>query len=492
MSKRFVSWSAVSSLPQAKKVSLDDQLKTNRLHVERHHGRMVAELEVRGESRDIVLFEEAAQGIAAYRKLKELIDANAFDVLIFLDRSRLGRTAALSMAVAELCNRAGIILYETDAPPATLDFAQADYDDLLIGAIKSVGAQQELRKFKQRRESGMAGRVQRGEFPGEVPWPWVERFSEEGKRTVEVEERGREALLMIRDRYLINGDGLRVIADHLNQAGYPSPRGGQWAGGNVVWIVRNVWRYAGYMELNKKSTTGLAYIKAKSKWPAILTDDEATAIQAERHRRWFARGSVHSTHRFSQCVWCAVCSTRMDAAYVSSVVKGKKYVYEMYRCPGPHGGKSVMAWKVTDAVRATIEYLAGLDDLAAHIPATVDRSDALQAQRTMLQERMAEYQSQLERADDAYTTGAMGANRYQRQVERIEKQMALLTIQIADVDAALQTEEMTGRRLDRLEEIVSSGATMLTLTAIPTANAYFRRLIRVWVKDNEVASVDVI
>jgi DNA invertase Pin-like site-specific DNA recombinase len=492
MSKRFVSWSAVSSLPQAKKVSLDDQLKTNRQHVERHQGRMVAELEVPGESRDIVLFEDAARRIDAYRQLKELIDTKAFDVLIFLDRSRLGRTAALSMAVAELCNRAGIILYETDAPPATLEFAQADYDDLLIGAIKSVGAQQELRKFKQRRESGMAGRVQRGEFPGEVPWPWVEKFSEDGKRTVEVDERGREALLMIRDRYLINGDGLRVIAEHLNQAGYPSPRGGLWAGGNVVWIVRNVWRYAGYMELNKKSSTGLTYIKARSKWPAILTDDEATAIQAERHRRWFARGSVHSTHRFSQCVWCAVCNTKMNAAYVSSIVKGKKYVYEMYRCPSPHSGKSVMAWKVEASVRATINHLAGLDDLAAYIPDTVDRSEALQAQRAMLQERMSEYQGQLERADDAYTTGAMGASRYQRQVDRIEKQMALLTVQIADVDAAFQAEQMAGRRLDRLEEIVSTGLTMLTLAEIPTANAYFRRLIRVWVRDNEVSSVDII
>ncbi len=84
------------------------------------------------------------------------------------------------------------------------------------------------------------------------------------------------------------------------------------------------------------------------------------------------------------------------------------------------------------------------------------------------------------------------ANRYQRQVERIEKQMALLTIQIGDVDAALQAEQMTGRRIDRLEEIVNSGLTMLTLAEIPTANAYFRRLVRVGVKDNEVASVDVI
>ena len=93
---------------------------------------------------------------------------------------------------------------------------------------------------------------------------------------------------------------------------------------------------------------------------------------------------------------------------------------------------------------------------------------------------------------DYISIGAMGASRYQRQVDRIEKQMALLTVQIADVEASLQQERVAGRRVDRLEEMVSSGLAMLTLEEIPTANAYFRRLVRVWVKDNNVSSVDVL
>lgn len=87
---RFASWAAVSSLPQAKKISLDDQLATNREHIERHGGQLVAELLVPGESRSIVLFEDACRRIEAYARLKEMIDAKAFDVLIYLDRSRLG------------------------------------------------------------------------------------------------------------------------------------------------------------------------------------------------------------------------------------------------------------------------------------------------------------------------------------------------------------------------------------------------------------------
>lgn len=70
--------------------------------------------------------------------------------------------------------------------------------------------------------------------------------------------------------------------------------------------------------------------------------------------------------------------------------------------------------------------------------------------------------------------------------------MALLTVQVTDAEASLQLERQAGRRVDRLEEVVSSGLAMLTLAEIPTANAFFRRLVRVWVKDNNVSSVDVI
>ena len=92
---RWVSWAAVSSLPQAKKVSIDDQLAENRQHAERHDGQVVAELVVPGESRSIVLFEDACRRIDAYAELKRLIDGRAFDVLVYLDRSRLGRKASL-------------------------------------------------------------------------------------------------------------------------------------------------------------------------------------------------------------------------------------------------------------------------------------------------------------------------------------------------------------------------------------------------------------
>lgn len=212
---RFVSWAAVSSLPQTKKVSLEDQLNTNRAHIAKYDGRLVAELIVPGESRSIVLFEEAARRIEAYARLKELIDARAFDVLIFLDRSRLGRKASLSMAVVELCHDAGIATYETENPPASLQLANGtSHDDMLIGAIKSVGAQREIQKLQERHEMGMIARVKKGEFPSAVPFGWRAVFDPAGNRIIQIDEDAAAVIrLMILDFYMGRGMGIQVVAE---------------------------------------------------------------------------------------------------------------------------------------------------------------------------------------------------------------------------------------------------------------------------------------
>lgn len=489
--KRVAIWAAVSSLPQAKKVSLDDQLASGRNHAERHNASVVAELVVPGESRDIVLWEDACRRIKAYEQLKGLIDNRSIDVLIYLDRSRLGRTAALSMAVAELCNRAGILLYEMDSPPASMDFEKFDHDDLLLGAIKSVGAQQELRKFQQRRVSGMAGRVRRGDFPGAPPWPWIEKFTEDGKRYMEIDQAGADTIRLICELYLYHGYSLNEIANRLLADNVPSPKGGTWQAGNVAFIIRNVKRYAGTVEYNKNSTAG-EYIEAPSKWGSIISNETAAAVKVERNRRWFARGSVHSTHRFSQIVWCKVCNQRMDAAYVATVKRGKRYEYEMYRCSNLHPGRSVMAWKVEAWLHDRIQFLSSLKNLADYIPETEDRTAALQAQLTKHDTRIDELRQQLERADDAYTIGKMSPERYQRQVDKIEAQMATVQIQRTEIVNTLANEMRSGSRLSRLEEIVSEGESMLSTDDISRANAWFRRHFMVWNEANEVISVDTL
>lgn len=83
--KRWLLWSAVSSLPQARKVSLDDQLKLGAEHAAKHGGEIVGKLIVPGQSRSIVLFETARKKIKAYDELAGMIERREFDILAFLD-----------------------------------------------------------------------------------------------------------------------------------------------------------------------------------------------------------------------------------------------------------------------------------------------------------------------------------------------------------------------------------------------------------------------
>lgn len=124
--KRVALWGAVSSLPQAKEISIPDQIRRGHEQAKKHGAKVITELIVPGKSRNIVLFKDACEQIEAYAKLRALIEAKGIDALVYLDPSRLGRTAALVMTVAELCTRAGILLYELDNPPASMEFHPPD------------------------------------------------------------------------------------------------------------------------------------------------------------------------------------------------------------------------------------------------------------------------------------------------------------------------------------------------------------------------------
>jgi DNA invertase Pin-like site-specific DNA recombinase len=155
--KRFVSWAAVSSLPQAQKISLTEQREINLRHIERYGGTLVADLIV-DESRDIPELSEACERIDAYKTLRELIKSGGCDVVICLTRSRLGRVLSLVETIAELCRRSGIVIYETDAPPANLDLEGDKNVDLLTGAVRSWGAQREVEELRRRNQMGMLGK----------------------------------------------------------------------------------------------------------------------------------------------------------------------------------------------------------------------------------------------------------------------------------------------------------------------------------------------
>lgn len=484
--KKVAIWAAVSSLPQAKKVSLEDQLTVGRDHAQQHGAAVVAELIVPGESRDIVLFEEACRRIDAYAQLKALIDAKSIDVLVYLDRSRLGRTAALSMAVAELCNRANILLYETQAPPPSLEFRPADHSDLLIGAIKSVDAQQEIRRLQDRHRKGMAGRVEKGKMPSNINFGYAP-IHEGGKLIgYSIVEDAASTVRLIVQMYLDDGQGMETIADILNREGRLTPHGARWVKQTVKVILNNAWRYAGFAELNVRSKTGRPYLRVPGMWPPIITEETARRIFAEREARKSARGSVNTVYRFTRMCRCGVCDSRMRSQKRRNEwqrLDGTKGRYEdvFYRCPNGHvliGEKKILI-----AVEGFIRTIIEVPEAAAAWTdrPTPDQSATIIASIERLNAHIDKLNAGIGQADiDYYSHGALDedAPRHQAIVSALKKQQVTAQAEITKLQDKLHEEERSNQRSARIDDMRANGLSYLSSEDVRSANAWLRDMFR--------------
>lgn len=488
MTKRFVLWAAVSSKPQVEKVSIENQIELGRAVATGHGGTVVAELIVPGESRSIVLFEDAARRIEAYAKLKELIDDRAFDVFVFFDRSRLGRKASLSMAVIELCSESGIIIYDLESPPTTLDAIQS-YDDMMLGAIKSVGAQREVQKIKERHRSGMIGRARKGQFPGNIPWGWLAVYDQHGKRTIEIDEQAapiiRHALL---DLYLAQNMPIRTIARELNRLGHRPPLRETWDRHSVQNLINLIERYGGYVELNRISPSGRPYIRERGQWPAILSDEEYKALKAERASRAASKRAVHS-YLFSRMCTCARCGGRI-IAHVKDDPGRKETTW--YRCINACHGSYIRESVMFAAVEAAIAYAADSANREQLLAVMPDPRLAIMAALEQLDQdtqRIGEIRGRLTTAYVEFQT--ITGDEYKQRMDDYAQRIELIERRRSELQEELtRTEDEAARRV-RLDEVARQGLEILHGEQ-QRANAWIRRHFRIVVGENVVSQIEYI
>lgn len=481
-------------------MSPKEQRRLNAEHAERHGGVLIEELDVPGLSRSIVLYHDAAERIPAYARLHELIEARAFDVFAYYDRSRLGRKAALSMAVIELCHQAGIATYETSNPPESVTAGTTTHDEQLIGAIKSVGAQREIERLMERHRIGMVERTKRGEFPAGVPWGWRARYDEAGQRTIEIDEAVVHYVRMLfEELYLRRRLGYHYVAEELNKAGSRAPAGGRWKYQNVQAVLSRVWRYAGYSEVNKRSASR-PYTRARGNWPAIISEETARAVEAERATRRNARRAIGTKRLFSLCCWCEVCGYRM--VYNTTIrQRPSRREQVSIRCdprphrrdPVPHDHRQISESKVMTAMRTTFEHIRDVANRETIAAAFGEMSGAVQKEEIKSVAALIERAQQgLHRADDAWIAGHMDDVRYQRQVEKLRQEILAAEEQRERLRSAIGAAEDTAKRRQRLDEAAASGLAMLESDDIPTANAWMRRHVRIWIRDCQVSQVEFI
>lgn len=532
-SKLFVGWAAVSSQPQAseEKVSLTDQLYDNILH-SRKYGKMLCQLIVPGESRNITLFEDAArtvngwcitdtfddldgddltnaidsklqalrhaETINPYAELKRLLDDHAFDVFAFRNLGRVGRDAALSLTIIRLCQNADVITYATASPPRSLDSAGSSYQSSLLDAITAVGYENEIHELRERHRTGMLGRVERGLFPGRTPWGWIEVRNAKGKIDhYEIDEDAARTIREVFKLYAIRGWGDRQIADRLNRLGYPPPASDKWDRWNIDSIIEKVWRYAGYGEINVKSKRR-KYLRSKGAWPPILDEDLAKAAIEEQKSRSTGPRIARHNHRFARMVFCATCGWHMISHnnVTHHVLKnGEKRTYSTrgYWCHRRHG--LVAETKIDKAIRDAIDNLIkhGHEVGEVGVPQSQVPSRNLQDEIDSIQERIAKTKAGVTRADsDLYVHGTLDAERHAMIVKAAKDALNNLYAELTELEDLLLDEEQDNRRDERIGKIIKTGFSMLDHEDIQMANAWLRRHFKVVATSRKVVKVQLL
>jgi hypothetical protein len=255
-------------------------------------------------------------------------------------------------------------------------------------------------------------------------------------------------------------------------------------------VLKRIWRYAGYAEINAKTSTNRPYVRARGRWEPIIDDDTALQVAAERRARQHNTQLADTPFLLSGVVYCQVCGQRLviSASQRSGRPAGK--IQAAMFCQGAHANRYIAYGKCLKAVRAAVTHLqaaADLDEIAAHM---ADAKTALEGRIAETMAALEKAKATLDSADEAYLAGHMDIERYRRQVRRSDAQIGALQMQFDTLRDELAHFDDAPKRRKRIDEAARLGLTMLDSADTTAANAWLRRHFKVWVAQNAVVEVE--
>lgn len=486
MPLRAILWAAVSSETQAAfdKVSLPDQLALTRGEAEKLNAGVVASLIV-SESRELLDFTTAASTVDAYKELRRLIDTKSADLLIFLNRGRLGRTSALVESLTLYCLRNGVALYDLSSKPNSLDaYSQLhNTGDQLAGIISSWRYQNELTEFRRRHDVGIKNRVKRGLFPNHIPYGWTRVFASDGTQSIVIDEQAAGAIRRIFELH-VTGTSLSRIAEIVNSEGFTTygkakrQTSKAFNAHSVNRIIKKALLYAGYVQVNRVSKNRDLIIEKSQVIPAIISEALAQRVNAELGKRKH-NGYTRGKHLFSGIVTCSICGTKMSVmARASRGVSpnGKRYIYSIVKCPG--GCKRNLAFgklrsaliKFFDSLQHTT-LIVSVDNVASELRADIEK---VQAQLAAIPEAKA-------RAYSAFVDGLADRDAYQNELKRLDTRKAELQQHIQAIEVQLSGIDNSEERIERFNHVREVGRSMVEYSSTDPAavNQWLRSYIRI-------------
>ena len=479
---RVALWCAVSSRPQAAddKTSLDDQRQAGEQFAAAIGGSVVVTYTVPGQSRDFILWDDAAAVIPAYRDLRADCDRRAFDVLHATDADRLGRTAALIHQVIGLVEASGAEVYLASSPHTV---GQTTVAQRYVSAIQAVRAEEEQSIRIARHERGMRGRVRRGLHAGTWPYGYVVVRDATGASVGAELVPEEAACVRYMTRRFLEGISYRQIAQELNEAGYPTGGAAEWYG-NRVWMALTNDTYAGYPAWRNAQPE-----EPSPHYHALWDAGTHAAVLHERAVRGYR--TSHSS-ALLDVAFCARCGGRMTR----HVVKLKRKTYTYLRCGqhSDHGTCHANHVLDEDARRAVEQFLASaLSDNAqieGLIQAQAEPRADLEAELSALDARQEEIATQRQRLALALAAGGMDVQMYRQTDDALLDELDGVNAARQSAEMRLQTQPGPAQRRTAIDDILEALPYLWEIPPRKAATMLQNVGLYVWCEGGEVLGVE--
>lgn len=244
-------------------------------------------------------------------------------------------------------------LVELEGLGAKVTSADDDHPDPLQSALQTLGVKGVSLDRSRRIRASMHARALEGQGLGRPPYGY--RNGDGGRLEIVPEE--AEVARSVFRLYTDGGLGLRLIAQHLNEGGTVTRRGGRWS----VVAIRDILRNPVYM--GTYTRYGLRLPKSHK---AIVPPETFRAAQDEtRERRPVSRLAVREPFLLSGLAYCAYCGNKMMGVTRRQTWRRKdgrrtRAVYRYYQCQSKNnmGVCGYHTWRATqleDVVLAEVK-----------------------------------------------------------------------------------------------------------------------------------------
>jgi site-specific DNA recombinase len=402
---------------------------------------------------------------AGLNALLSAAKSGAFDVLVMMDESRLGREMfETGWVLKRLTDAAVRVWYYQDNREARLDTAI----DKAMESFRNFGSELHLEKIRKNTREGLRSRVAGGYWAGGALSYGYRQLREGGRTVLKVHPEHAAVVRSIFDM-AAEGKGACSIARTLNVNQTPGPKGGEWGRTTITSLLRNP-IYRGQPVYGKRRMTDRGGVRVSV--PALESDriarqDETLRIVSEETWgkvqarlakaavRWSGvrtpkgrlagrpEGVTTSSHLLSGLLKCGGCGAALVPTARSRNGKVRRY----YVCSSRYKqGKTACAAKhmlrydaITDAVLSHFEHLQDgfIDELIAKEWGTwVAERAAAESSLTKYRDEVARLDSELANLTDAVAQGGQSIPALLR---------ALETKQRARDDASARLEHAQGQ-----------------------------------------------